>query len=125
MTFETITAQLADIPWPATEQQPGTTAPENGRPILVAIGGTDASWEALDSGNVGAVARDRALRILYVVSWNLSFDLYGAALNSGETAVLDTADSLLELAARRARSIAPDLTIITRYARLPRRRDPR
>jgi nucleotide-binding universal stress UspA family protein len=113
MSFETITAQLVDIPWPATEEPSGPTAAEDGRPILVAIGGTGRSWAALDWAASQAAARDRTLRILNVVSLNLSFDIYGAAINSGDTAALDTADSLLELAARRARCIAPDLTITT------------
>jgi len=84
-------------------------------PILVAVNGHSASWDALDWATAEAAARQCALRILHTIDWPSPIpDISGGtAVSQWDASAEEVGARVLEEAACRARSVAPSLSVTT------------
>ena len=85
------------------------------RPVLVAVDGSEAGWEALDWAAAEAAARRCELGVVHGFAWPLSVDSFGALhARAYDPDAIEAADRLLAEAVRRAHQVAPDLEVSTR-----------
>lgn len=80
--------------------------------VTVVVDGGPFGWDALDWAAAEAAVRGRALRIVHVVTWPWSLDPFGnLTVGVADRHVRQTAQSVLDTAVERARSVAPSLQI--------------
>jgi nucleotide-binding universal stress UspA family protein len=87
---------------------------EDLRPVLVAVDGSTAGWEALDWAAAEAAARRCELGVVHEFAWPLGVGSFGvphARVYDPDT--IEAADCLVIEAERRAHQVAPELQVST------------
>jgi nucleotide-binding universal stress UspA family protein len=86
----------------------------NGGAVLVAVGGSAQSWEALAWAAAEADARGLGLRIVHAVEWTpVTADLLGTLPVGLATRAADAGLALVREAAKRAQLVVPGLPVFT------------
>lgn len=95
-----------------TLAKPGVLLDQTAATVTVVVDGSSSGWDALDWAAADADVRDRALRIVHVITWPWSLDPFGnLTVGIADRQVRETAQSVLDEAVERARSVAPSLQI--------------
>ncbi len=80
--------------------------------VTAVVDGSSYGWDALDWAAAEAAVRGRALRIVHVLTWPWSLDPFGnLTVGVADRHVRETAQSVLDAAVERARSVAPSLQV--------------
>jgi nucleotide-binding universal stress UspA family protein len=110
VSFENSSEHECAVEKPIEATSADETSHKNVASILVAVGGHDHNWDALDWAASEAAARDCPLRIVHAFRWDPGFMNSACAMpmDGCDAAAMEAATTVLQEARCRAATILPD-----------------